>query len=204
LTGLSAVLLAAGSLLIIAGCGTRSQVSVIPPDVGTAPPSSVPAPSSGSPVTITSPRKVPVRIVIPAIGVDAPVMQLGLNPDRTIQVPPLADPNLAGWYKYGPAPGQIGPAVIVGHIDSVASGGEVFYKLRYLVRGDKVVIYQAGGGTVTYVVDGLQQVPKTAFPTRSVYGSVPYPALRLVTCGGVFNPATHSYESNVIVYGHLV
>jgi sortase (surface protein transpeptidase) len=144
-----------------------------------------------------------VRIAIPAIGVDAPVMQLGLNADRTIQVPPLSARNLAGWYKYGASPGQRGAAVIVGHIDSAAAGGEVFYRLRYLVKGEKVYVTLAGGKTETFVVDGLQQVPKAAFPSASVYGPLPYAGLRLVTCGGVFNPAAGSYESDIIVFAHL-
>jgi sortase (surface protein transpeptidase) len=145
-----------------------------------------------------------VRISIPAIGVSAPVMQLGLNADRTIQVPPLADRNLAGWYRYGASPGQEGAAVIVGHIDSATTGGEVFFRLRYLAKGDLVHVTLAGGRVVTFAVDGLQQVPKTDFPSSRVYGPLPYAGLRLVTCGGVFNPATGSYLSDVIVYAHLV
>jgi len=149
------------------------------------------------------PRVPPVRIEIPAIGVSAPVMQLGLNPDKTIQVPPLANLNLAGWYKYGAAPGQPGPAVIVGHIDSTA-GAAVFFRLRYLTRGEKVYVTLASGRTVTFAVDGLQQVPKTAFPTARVYGPTRDAELRLVTCGGVFDPATGHYLSDVIVFASLV
>ena len=98
--------------------------------MGTIAPSVAPSVTASHPSAKAFPRLAPVRIVIPAIGVDAPVMQLGLNPDKTIQVPPLAARNLAGWYKYGPAPGQAGPAVIVGHIDSAASGASVFFRLR--------------------------------------------------------------------------
>jgi sortase (surface protein transpeptidase) len=148
------------------------------------------------------PRSVPVAIRIPAIGVNAPVMELGLNSDRTIQVPPLSNLNLAGWYKYGAAPGQQGAAVIVGHIDSTA-GAAVFFRLRYLTRGELVYVALADGKTAVFTVDGLQQVPKTAFPTMRVYGPVPYAGLRLVTCGGVFDPATGHYLSDVIVFAHL-
>jgi sortase (surface protein transpeptidase) len=147
---------------------------------------------------------VPVRIVIPAIGVNAPVMQLGLNADRTIQVPPLAARNLAGWYKYGASPGQKGAAVIVGHIDSAAAGGEVFFRLRYMTKGERVYVMLADKRTEVFAVDGLQQVPKAAFPSASVYGPLKYAGLRLVTCGGAFNPATGSYESDVIVFAHLL
>ena len=130
-------------------------------------------------------------------------MQLGLNADRTIQVPPLSNLNLAGWYKYGPAPGQAGPAVIVGHIDSTA-GAAVFFRIRYLTKGELVYVTLADGKTDVFAVDGVQQVPKTAFPTASVYGKLSYAGLRLITCGGVFDPSTGHYLSDVIVYAHLV
>jgi len=130
-------------------------------------------------------------------------MQLGLNSDRTIQVPPLANHNLAGWYKYGATPGQEGAAVIVGHIDST-TGASVFFNLRNLRKGDRVYVTLADKQAAVFAVDGLQQVPKTAFPTASVYGQLPYAGLRLVTCGGVFDPSTGHYLSDVIVYAHLV
>ena len=130
-------------------------------------------------------------------------MQLGLNSDRTIQVPPLADHNLAGWYKYGASPGQIGAAVIVGHIDS-AAGPSVFFELRDLHHGDSIYVTLSDGHVAVFAVDGLQQVSKGAFPTVSVYGQISYAGLRLVTCGGVFDSATGSYLSDVIVYAHLV
>lgn len=130
-------------------------------------------------------------------------MQLGLNSDGTIQVPPLADHNLAGWYKYGAAPGQAGAAVIVGHIDS-AAGASVFFNLRNLAKGDRIYVTLADKHAEGFSVDGLQQVPKTSFPTVSVYGHLSYAGLRLVTCGGDFDSATGSYLSDVIVYAHLV
>lgn len=146
---------------------------------------------------------MPVRIVIPAIGVSAPVMQLGLNPDHTIQVPPLENHNLAGWYKYDAVPGQEGAAVIAGHIDS-STGASVFYRLRYLKAGDRVYVTLANGQAVAFAVTGLQQVAKTAFPTQAVYGNPGYPALRLVTCGGQFDYATGHYLSNLIAYSKMV
>ena len=192
----------AGGLALAAGCGSRQTASPIPPSVSARPPV-MPSPPAARAKTAV-PRSVPVRIVIPAIGVSAPVMQLGLNPDKTIQVPPLADRNLAGWYKYGPSPGQPGPAVIVGHIDSASTGGEVFYRLRYLMKGARVYVTLADHKTEVFAVDGLQQVPKTAFPTMRVYGPVKDAELRLVTCGGVFDPAAGRYLSDVIAYAHLV
>ena len=204
LPGLIVILFMLGGALLAVACITpRQNVSTIPAAVGTRPPASSPATASPpAPVQSAAPG-IPVSIKIPAIDVNAPLMQLGLNSDRTIEVPPLANPNLAGWYKYGASPGQKGAAVIVGHIDSTA-GASVFFKLRDLHTGDQVFVTLNNGHTATFAVDGLQQVPKTNFPTTSVYGPVSYAALRLVTCGGVFDPATGSYLSDVIVYSHLV
>jgi len=195
--------MAAGLAVLAVACSTpQATVSVIPPSVSTRPPPAPSAsPSAAKPLTLA--RSVPVRIRIPAIGVSAPVMELGLNSDRTIQVPPLANLNLAGWYKYDATPGAKGAAVIVGHIDSTA-GAAVFYRLRYLTKGERIYVTLADGKTAVFAVDGLQQTLKTAFPTDRVYGPVPYAGLRLVTCGGAFDAATGHYLSNIIAYAHLV
>jgi LPXTG-site transpeptidase (sortase) family protein len=147
-------------------------------------------------------RSVPVRLRIPVIGVNAPITEVGLNANDTVQVPPLDDHNLAGWYKYGPTPGQKGPSVLLGHVDSV-TGVSVFFNLKDLRKGDKVYVELKDGKTATFVVDGLQRVEKTAFPTEDVYGKLNYAGLRLITCGGAFDAATGHYEENIIVYAHL-
>jgi LPXTG-site transpeptidase (sortase) family protein len=147
-------------------------------------------------------RSVPLRLRIPAIGVNAPITEVGLNADDTVQVPPLDDHNLAGWYKYGPTPGQKGPSVLLGHVDSV-TGASVFFDLKDLRKGDKVYVELKDGKTATFVVDGLQRVEKTAFPTEDVYGKLSYAGLRLITCGGAFDPTTGHYLENIIVYAHL-
>ena len=205
LPGLAAALFIAGALFLVAGCGTRQLVSTIPPDITTTTPAVTAAPPSSAPASpaAAAVKVPPVRIVIPAIHVDAPVMQLGLNADRTVQVPPLENHNLAGWYKYDASPGQLGAAVIIGHIDSY-TGASVFYNLRYLTHGDTIMVTLAGGKVVTFAVDSLQQTLKTSFPASAVYGTVSYAGLRLVTCGGVFNPAAGSYESSIIIYAHMV
>ncbi|HZR51834.1 MAG TPA: class F sortase [Streptosporangiaceae bacterium] len=148
-------------------------------------------------------RSVPARISIPAIGVSAPVMKVGRNSDGSVQVPPLGDHNLAGWYDYGPAPGQPGAAVILGHVDS-ATGISVFFDLRYLRPADRIYVTLADGKVAAFVVDGLQKAAKTAFPTAAVYGSGKYPELRLITCGGPFDAATGHYLDNIIVYAHMI
>jgi len=148
-------------------------------------------------------RSVPVSIRIPAIEVDAPVMEVGKNADGTVQVPPLDAHNLTGWYRYGPAPGQRGPAVILGHVDSL-TGISVFYYLKDLRAGDRVYVTLADGKVAAFTVDGVQKVAKDVFPTAVIYGRAPYPGLRLITCGGPFDRATGHYADNIIVYAHLL
>ena len=139
----------------------------------------------------------PVRLRIPALGVDTALQRLGRAADMTIEVP--KDFQVAGWFAEGPRPGGPGPAVIIGHVDS-ASGPAVFGRLRELAPGAEVLVDRADGATVAFRVSGLQQVPKNEFPTAQVYGPTLEPALRLVTCGGSFDVARHSYRENVIVY----
>jgi Sortase domain len=149
-----------------------------------------------------APRRVgrPRWIKIPAIGVAAPVIPLGLNKDRTLQVP--QDYRETGWYRAGPKPGQLGPAVIMGHVDS-KTGPAVFYRLRELKRGDKIVILGAHARTVRFRVNGLERWPKAAFPTRRVYGRTRGSVLRLVTCSGAFNASSGHYVDNTIVFASL-
>jgi len=139
----------------------------------------------------------PARIQIPAIGVSARVISLGLNKDRTIQMPNSWVE--AGWYEHGPAPGERGPAVVVGHVDS-KSGPAVFYRLRALRRGDVIRIVRRDGTAVRFRVQRIERWPKSRFPTRRVYGFSRGAALRLVTCGGDFNASTGHYVDNTIVY----
>jgi sortase (surface protein transpeptidase) len=143
---------------------------------------------------------IPIRISIPAIGVNARVIRLGLNPDRTIQVPNnLAD---AGWFQPGPEPGERGAAVIVGHLDS-RSGLGVFYRLRELPVGGVIKIDLRDGTTVRYVVRSMTRVPKSRFPTRRVYAHTSEPTLRLITCAGQLNWSTGHHRDNYIVFATI-
>jgi hypothetical protein len=139
----------------------------------------------------------PRWIRIRAIGVSAPVIPLGLNPDRTLETP--REWGQTGWYKGGPEPGERGPAVIAGHVDST-SGPAVFYRLGELHRGALISIRRADHTSVRFRVQGVERWPKDRFPTRRVYGRTREAALRLITCGGVFNSATGHYLDNTIVY----
>jgi sortase (surface protein transpeptidase) len=137
------------------------------------------------------------HILIPAIGVDAKVIPLGLASDGSLEVP--LDYGLAGWWTGGPFPGEPGPAVIVGHVDSKA-GPAVFYWLRALRPGDRIIVWRAGEARSRFVVDSMEWYAKAAFPTRRVYGPVPGPALRLITCGGAFDHSTGHYVDNLVVF----
>jgi hypothetical protein len=146
-------------------------------------------------------RAAPPRgIEIPAIGVSAPVIRLGLNSDRTLQVPKRSEE--AGWYGAGPRPGERGPAVIVGHVDS-KTGPAVFYRLKELKPGDQIVIRRVNRSTARFTVNGLERWPKASFPTRRVYGPTRGAVLRLVTCSGTFNSSTGHYVDNTIVFASL-
>jgi sortase (surface protein transpeptidase) len=141
---------------------------------------------------------LPVRLRIPALHVTSSLLRLGLAEDGTIETPGPAD--IAGWYKDGPRPGQPGPAVILGHVDSRATGPGVFFNLYRLKRGAAVLVDRADGSTVTFRVTKVSRVSKTRFPTDLVYTPTLQSALRLVTCGGSFDKTKRSYRDNVIVY----
>jgi sortase (surface protein transpeptidase) len=154
------------------------------------------------PTALPMSASVPVRIEIAKLAVDAPLMRLGLNEDGTVQVPPLSDHDLAGWYTGSVTPGQDGSSVILGHVDSY-SGGSVFFSIKNLKPGDRMTVARADGSTAAFVVDGVQKAEKVAFPSSAVYGNTAYPSLRLVTCGGPFDEATGEYQDNIVVYAHL-
>jgi sortase (surface protein transpeptidase) len=142
----------------------------------------------------------PTRVDIPRIGVHSRLLALGLQRDGTIATPPLSQARLASWYDKGPTPGERGPAVILGHVDT-KKGPAVFYKLGRLRPGDAVRVTRKDGGVAAFTVDSVEHVSKAHFPTRRVYGDLGFAGLRLITCGGDFNG--HSYTGNTIVYGHL-
>ncbi|TDC32360.1 class F sortase, partial [Micromonospora sp. KC213] len=149
------------------------------------------------------PRSTPTAISIPRIGVEAEVMTLGTNPDGTVQVPPLEQAQRAGWYSPGVSPGEAGNAVIVGHVDSAKLGPAVFFSLGSLTKGDTITVSRADGTRATFTVDEVRSYPKDTFPSELVYGPGDVPALRVVTCGGVFDKAAGGYTDNVIVFARM-
>lgn len=146
-------------------------------------------------------RSAPVALRIPAIGLAVSVSALGLNPDGTVQVP--TNFQQPGWFRLGPTPGQLGSAVILGHVDSYR-GPAVFFRLRSLRAGDRVEVRLADGVVAHFVVNTVAMYPKEQFPARLVYGSHGYSALQLVTCGGTFDTHTRSYLANVVAYTSLI
>ena len=139
-------------------------------------------------------------VTVPALGVTRSVLvPLGLNPDHTIQVPPLAAPAELGLYSHGPKPGDRGPAVILGHLNANGIDG-AFAHLGALKPGDPVQIARPDGSTARFTVYKTATVPKTAFPTAAVYSDTPRPELRLITCGGDLDRTAHNYLSNIIVW----
>ncbi|WP_256790332.1 class F sortase [Frankia sp. AvcI1] len=198
----------AAVLLLIAGgsfeAGLRGHRTVLEGSEESSaarPPAATDNRGNGRRAVSTAVRSTPVALRIPAIGVEVPVSALGLNPDRTVQVP--TDFREPGWFRLGPSPGQMGSAVILGHVDS-HSGPAVFFRLRYLNAGDRVDVTLADGTIAHFEVSAVRMYPKRQFPARQVYGSHGYSALQLVTCGGVFDTRTHSYQSNVVAYTSLV
>ena len=190
MTRAAPAVLVAVALLAAAACGP-APAEAAPP----APPSStaaVPAP----PAWAADGGAEPSRLRIPAIGVDSAVIGLVTDPAGTL-VPP-ATGDVVGWFAAGPRPGDPGPALLAGHVDSRTAPG-VFFRLAELGPGDRIVVDRADGSTVEFVVSRRSQVAKDAFPTDSVYAPTPAPELRLVTCGGSFDRSERSYRDNILI-----
>jgi Sortase domain len=181
-----------------------SSVSIAPPtstNPYALPSLAVPGVAGTATASAAPVASAPVELTIAAIGVKTSLQSLGLLADGTLQSP--SQWGVAGWYAGGVVPGQLGPAVIAGHIDST-SGPAVFFRLGQLKAGDQATITDQNGAVLTFVVDGSATYPKNAFPGTEVYGATPYPELRLITCTGEFDRAHHNYLSNLVVSAHLV
>jgi len=142
----------------------------------------------------------PVWLAVPAIGVRTRLVDLGLNRNGTLQVP--ASTRVAGWFTGSPRPGAVGPAVIAGHVDS-RTGPAIFFWLRTLRPGERIYVGRSDGTLAVFTVTSVRMYRKDEFPTDAVYSPVPDPELRLITCGGIFDPSLGSYLSNVVVFARL-
>ncbi|MFR0356892.1 class F sortase [Streptomyces sediminimaris] len=185
---------------LLAGCGGPGDTSGGPAHGSRASSPASSAPPAARSVSAVG-RSVPVRLRIPAIGVDTPVMKLGLAADGTVQVPPITAHDRAGWYEHSPTPGQTGPSVILGHVTVGAYGDGVFRHLKDLRRGERIVARLENGTAARFTVTEVRTVAKDHFPTDQVYGDVDRPELRLITCGG--ERTGDGYRDNVIVFARL-
>ncbi|MEH0547151.1 class F sortase [Streptomyces sp. B21-105] len=201
LTALTAV-----AMLLLTGCGGGSTAAHAPgastavAGPAASPASSAPSVSAGRAARPLA-RSAPVGLRIAAIGVDTPVMRLGLAADGSVQVPPVEKHDRAGWYEHSPTPGQTGPSVILGHVTVGRYGDGVFRRLGRLRAGDRIAARLENGTTAEFAVTGVRTVDKARFPTEDVYGNVDRPELRLITCGGP--RSGDGYRDNVIVFAVL-
>jgi sortase (surface protein transpeptidase) len=188
------VTMLAGVVLIVARAEPEDPVDS--PAQPPAPPSWAAEPAQ----TVAAPAARPVRVRIPAIGVNREIVDVTVDGSGALIPPESAE--VVGWYTAGPAPGDVGPALLAAHVDSQTGPG-AFYKLVDLHPGDRITVERAEQSTVDFVVVSTTKVAKTAFPTDLVYAPLPVPMLRLITCGGTFDRAAHSYRDNVIVEAAL-
>jgi len=201
-----AVPLAAVALagLLVAGCGGPGHSPAAAPSRGgsatAAEPRQPPGVAGFHSVRTYDQPALPVRLQIPAIAVSTPLVRLGRLPDGSIEVP--HDWNTAGWYDRGPRPGQPGPAVILGHVDS-KTGPAVFFRLRALRPRDVVRVGLADDRILVFRVQRVERYPKDKFPAEAVYLPTLNRELRLITCGGDFDYAAGSYRDNIVVYATL-
>jgi sortase (surface protein transpeptidase) len=150
-------------------------------------------------------RSKPVSLNIPAIGVHSKIQELGQTSDGALETPlPGPHYNEAAWYRYSPTPGALGPAIILGHVDSAAEGPSVFFRLGDLRAGDRVSITRADGSIAVFEVDDIARYPKDKFPTKLVYGNIDHAGLRILTCGGPFDSNSGHYLDNIVAFASLV
>lgn len=179
---------------LIGGCGVQATTGT-----GTMPITSADVDPASSTAGLT--KSIPTRIEIPSIGVDSSLMSLGLDSQGALQVPATGFP--AGWYTGAPTPGELGPAVIAGHVDWAGAPG-VFYELRNLESGSQVAVTREDGSIARFEVTEVKVFPKNEFPTDLVYGTLDFAGLRLVTCGGAFDASTSNYDDNIVAFAKLV
>jgi hypothetical protein len=144
----------------------------------------------------------PTRVTVPTISAQSDLIGLGREPDGQLSVPPVSRPLQASWWNESPTPGELGPAVILGHVNGGGKPG-IFLNLDKIQAGQEILVDRADGQTAVFTVSRVETVPKDAFPAQRVYGGTPDAQLRLITCGGAFDRNAGSYESNIIVFANL-
>ncbi|WP_020663523.1 class F sortase [Amycolatopsis benzoatilytica] len=188
---LASAALAGVLLLSLSACGSDA-------------PAPAAAAAASAPVPVTKPFTGlrPTSVEIPKIGAKSTLITVLPNKDGQISVPSVKKPMQAAWYRLSPVPGEVGPAIVLGHVDGNHQPG-IFYRLKDVNPGDEVYVERSDGKKLKFVVDHKDQVPKDTFPTQAVFGNTDKPQLRIITCGGVFDHAEHSYQDNIVVYANL-
>ncbi|WP_330172620.1 class F sortase [Streptomyces sp. NBC_01498] len=185
-------------LIVLTGCSSAPDTAV--PSSATGPATGAGTPPPRSPKAVGRPG-TPVGISIPSIGVRSSLMELGLNADGTVEVPPPEKGMTAGWYTGGATPGEAGAAVVIGHNDT-RFGKAVFHDLKKITKGAGITVRDSRGESARFTVTGTESVSKDTFPTDKVYGDTKDHALRLITCDGDFDAQGHPVN-NLIVYATL-
>jgi len=201
-TATAVVLILGGVGLISSSIASQHGVEQ-PTDAADADVPAIRSEEPSSPRTRTLPRSKPVALAIPSIGVHSVVQNVGLTPENALEVPaPGPHYDEAAWYRHSPTPGSLGPAVILGHVDS-ATGPSVFFRLGEIQRGDRISIARADGSVAVFLVDEVHRYAKNDFPTEVVYGDIDHAGLRILTCGGAFDDSTGHYLDNIVVFASL-
>jgi len=209
----AALLALTGAVLLGYGLGQQQQQpgSALADVQGVSPEAAPPAPpvpsAAGRAAVVTStvlPSSRPTTISVPAIGVRSVVNDVGLAPDGTMEVPvPGPEYDQAAWFDGSPTPGALGPAVVIGHVDSAKDGPSIFFKLGQVKPGQRIDVGRADGTKASFEVEAVKTYAKDAFPLETVYGNTDHAALRLITCGGSFDERRASYRDNVVVFARL-
>ena len=208
----AAVLLLAGTAIVGVAVASQRTLPTVPEVSGARPQPgsaaafpSLPEKFSRSAAPITLDRSKPVALDIPAIDVHSVVRTVGRTPEGALETPaPGPQYDDAAWYRHSPTPGSLGPAILLGHVDSASNGPSVFFRLGELRAGDRISVRRADGSVATFVVDEVHRYSKDDFPTEVVYGDIDHAGLRILTCGGAFDDSTGHYQDNIVVFASLV
>jgi hypothetical protein len=202
LAGLAAIV-----TLVLMGCAGGTADETVPVPAITRPTSSSttngqtpdsPEVTASGPEDEPAPDPIadPIAVQAPDVGIDTGLIPVGLDDDGAMDLP---DPGTGAWYELGPRPGEPGPAVLIGHVDS-DTGPDVFYGLSSLAKGDTIVVDDAGDGRHMFIVESIEVVEKDTLPYERIWADSSDPLLRLITCGGEYDPGNGGYQHNVVVY----
>lgn len=181
---------------------TEDAEEATPSSEGAAPSSSDEEPDAAAPEAGVLPAAVPTRVRVPSVDVDSPLMELGLQEDGTVEVPPTGEGSPAGWYRNSPTPGERGPAILLGHVGNAHGRLGVFGRLEELGPGDVVEVDREDGTTAVFTVDRAVSYERADFPKDEVYGNTDDAQLRLITCED-YSAWTGRWEANHVVYARL-